>query len=83
MSEPATGDGSPRPTPGDLAQRVALWSFVPLFPIGFVAALLGLFTLARGGNRRQGWTALILGAVLGSTWFVLLLYFLVRLIRSP
>lgn len=71
------------PTPGDLAQRVALMSWVPLFPIGFVALLLGLLTLARGGDRRQGLLAVVLGSVFGTGWFALLIWFLLRKIESP
>lgn len=71
------------PEPGDLAQRVALMSWIPLFPIGFVALLLGLFTLARGGDRRQGLLAVVLGSVFGTGWFALLIWFLLRKIESP
>ncbi|MEM1246610.1 MAG: hypothetical protein AAGK22_09560 [Acidobacteriota bacterium] len=71
------------PSLGDLAQRVALMSWVPLFPIGFVALLLGLLTLARGGDRRQGLLAAVLGAITGTGWFALLLWFLLRKIESP
>ena len=71
------------PQPGDLAQRVALMSWVPLFPIGFVALLLGLLTLARGGDRRQGLLAIVLGAVFGSGWFGFTIWLLLRKIESP
>lgn len=82
MSSKATAS-QPRPTSGDLAERLAYWSVLPLFPIGVVAAVTGMYTLARGGNRRQGWTGIVLGIFFAAVWFVVMLWLLLRHIESP
>ncbi len=79
----STDEVSARPAPGDLAMRLAALSWVPLFPIGMVTCFMGMVTLARGGPRRQGWTAIVVGAFFGAVWFAMLVWLLMRHIDSP
>jgi hypothetical protein len=67
------------------ANRLAYWSILPLFPIGFTAVALALIGLSRGGRHAPGngtegaWPALVTGLLFGSTWLAVTLWLLAEL----
>lgn len=87
---PTTRPTEVRPTPGPaprnraalLANRLAYWSVLPIFPIGFAAATLALIGLSRGSRFPAGsgtekaWAGLATGLVFGSAWLVVTLWLL-------
>ena len=66
------------------SRRLAYWSVLPLFPIGFAAVALALIGLARGPRLPKGsgteraWTGLVTGLLFGSTWLAVTVWLILE-----
>ncbi|HVS65173.1 MAG TPA: hypothetical protein VMT85_16905 [Thermoanaerobaculia bacterium] len=66
------------------SRRLAYWSVLPLFPIGFAAVALALIGLARsprlpkGSGTERAWTGLVTGLLFGSTWLAVTVWLLLE-----